>query len=49
MLVLQTTKKNLNEFEKKKGFNTFNSHFDCWEIYENVNDFEIYPIFENDS
>ena len=41
-------KKILDEFEKKKGFNMFNSHIQCWKIYQNLNNFEIMPIFEND-
>ena len=39
-------KKNLDEFERK-GFNTFNSHIQCWKIYKCVKNFEIMPIFEN--
>ena len=41
-------KKILDEFKKKKGFNMFNSHIQCWKIYQNLNNFEIMPIFEND-
>ena len=39
-------KKFLDEFEKK-GFNTFNSHIQCWKVYQNINNFEIKPIFQN--
>ena len=35
----------LDEFEKK-GFNTFNSHVECWKVYRDVNFFKIDPIFE---
>ena len=41
-------KKILDEIERK-GFNTLNSHIQCWKIYECVNNFKIMPIFENDS
>ena len=35
----------LDEFEKK-GFNTFNSHVECWKVYRDVNFFKIDTIFE---
>ena len=35
----------LDQFEKK-GFNTFNSHINCWKIYQNLSKFEIEPIHE---
>ena len=35
----------LNEFEKK-GFETFNSHVNCWKMYNFLNSFEILPCVE---
>ena len=35
----------LDEFEKK-GFNTFNSHVECWKVYRDVNFLKIDTIFE---
>ena len=35
----------LDEFEKK-GFYTFNSHVNCWKVYDFLNSFEILPCVE---
>ena len=35
----------LDEFEKK-GFDTFNSHVNCWKFYYFLNHFEILPCIE---
>ena len=35
----------LDEFEKK-GFYTFNSHMNCWKVYDFLNCFEILPCVE---
>ena len=40
-------KKFLEQFDRI-GFDTFNSHLQCWKIYKCANNFEIIPIFEND-
>ena len=35
-----------DEFEKKKGFEIFNSRIICWKVYEFLNSFEIFPCVE---
>ena len=45
MLVGRNWLKNqyISSFEQKKGFDAFNSHVNCWKVYNFLNCFEILP------